>query len=117
MQKLNTYFKSNIMRSDVNQEFTWFNLCYYFGRRGREGWRGMNKYTFVVRRDDTNKRYVVQRETEDTKNQQSARQDSSDFSDIRMYEQNDLCPVASFEKHLEQLNDRCDALFQKPSKC
>ena len=119
LQKMRTYFSSNLMRPEVNQEMTWFNLCYYFGRRGREGWRDMSKETFAVRVDDMDKRYIAQVETESTKNHQSENQDSSDYSDIRVYEQQFLCPVASFEKHLKQLNDKCDALgnVQKQNLC
>ena len=34
MEKLNSYFSNDC--PDKLQEFVWFNLCYYLGRRGRE---------------------------------------------------------------------------------
>ena len=37
MEKLNSYFSNDC--PDKLQVFVWFNLCYYLGRRGREGWR------------------------------------------------------------------------------
>ena len=40
MEKLNSYFSNDC--SDKPQEFGWFNLCYYLGRRGEEGEVGAN---------------------------------------------------------------------------
>ena len=99
MRKLSAYFRANISRAEVNQEFTWFNLCYYFGRRGREGWRDVSKNTFEVLTDDENRRYVTCVLTETMKNNQDAGTNSTDYSDQRMYEQPDLCPVRLFETH------------------
>jgi len=41
MEKLNSYFSNDC--PDKLQEFVWFNLCYYLGRRRREGWRELSK--------------------------------------------------------------------------
>ena len=48
LRKLSSYFQTNNSRPDINQEFTWFNICYYFGRRGREGWRSLSKNSFEI---------------------------------------------------------------------
>ena len=61
MEKLNSYF------SDKLQEFVWFNLCYYLGRRGREGWRELTKNSLEFKHDDQNKEYVTIKHTEQTK--------------------------------------------------
>ena len=41
MEKLNSYLSNDC--PDKLQEFVWFNLCYYLGRRGREDWRELTK--------------------------------------------------------------------------
>ena len=41
MEKLNSYF--SIDCPEKLQEFVWFNLCYYLGRRAREGQRKRTK--------------------------------------------------------------------------
>ena len=48
MEKLNKYFtegpNNGIWRNPEKLvEFVWFSLCYHFARRGREGWRELNK--------------------------------------------------------------------------
>lgn len=52
MKKLSNYFAQNISSTSVLQNFVWFSLCYNFGRRGREGWREMTKFSFVFHLDD-----------------------------------------------------------------
>ena len=39
-------------------EFIWFSLCFYFVRRGREGWRELTRQSFETKTDDTGARYV-----------------------------------------------------------
>ena len=29
-------------------EFVWFSLCHHFARRGREGWRELNKIKLIL---------------------------------------------------------------------
>ena len=43
-------------------------LCFHFGRRGREGWRELQKDHFSVKSDAENHRYVTIQLTESTKN-------------------------------------------------
>ena len=62
MKKLSRYF---IQQNDGNasayesaattfwtparlQQYVWFNLCYHFGRRGREGWRELSKISYEI---------------------------------------------------------------------
>ena len=53
MEKLNSYFSND--SPDELQEFVWFNLCYYLGRRGWEGWRELTKNSFEFKHDDQTK--------------------------------------------------------------
>ncbi|CAH3132411.1 unnamed protein product [Porites lobata] len=68
MEKLNSYFSNDC--PDKPLEFVWFNLCYYLGRRGREGWRELTKNSLEFKHDDQNKEYVTIKHTEQTKNNQ-----------------------------------------------
>ena len=43
MEKLNKYF----MEGQNNG--IWFSLCYHFTRRGRKGWRELNKQSFEIK--------------------------------------------------------------------
>ena len=61
----------------------WFNLCYYFGRTGREGWYHMSKSTFMVRIDEDDTEYVCMHVTESTKNHQESSKDY-ESNDVRM---------------------------------
>ena len=82
MKKLSQYF---IQQNDGNtsayesaattfwtperlQQYVWFNLCYHFGRRGREGWRQLSKTSYEIILDDVGKRYVRIHQAERTKN-------------------------------------------------
>ena len=71
MQKSKSYF--SIDSPDKLEEFVWFNLCYYLGRRGREGWRELMKNSLEFKHDEyvTIKHiYITIKHTEQTKNYQ-----------------------------------------------
>ena len=61
MQKLNTCFSCDNPEKLV--EFVWFCLCYYLGRRGREGWRELAKDSLEFNKDDQDKEYVTVKHT------------------------------------------------------
>lgn len=119
MLRLRDYFKDLEQNPTKLQEYIWFSLCFHFGRRGREGWRELEKDFFMIKNDASNKRFVTMVVTERTKNNAGGnKQIDQDYSDIRMYEVNNdkLDPVALFEFYLSKLNpDNC-ALFQKSKK-
>ena len=113
MKKLGDYFKSWNLSPATLQEATWFHLCYFFGRRGREGWASMTKNTFVIKVDTEGHEYVTMNKTETTKNHQGGhKQKDLDYSDQRMYG----VGVEVFRFHLEKLNPAIDRLFQNPLK-
>ena len=99
MLLLSAYFNDPVTEPTKLQEFVWFSLCFHFGRRGREGWRELQKEHFVVKSDADSQRYVTMRLTESTKNNPGGhKQSSQDYSDVRMYESagSPLDPVKAF---------------------
>ena len=124
MEKLCQYFSeglgANSLWVDPERllQFVWFSVCFYFGRRGREGWRELTKQSFAIKIDDPGARYVTEIQTEQTKNYQGgSKQKDQAYSDVRMYENTTpLDPVGSFEFHILHLNPNCQALFQTPNK-
>ena len=66
----------------------WFNLCYYLGRRGGEGWRELTKNLLELKHVDQDKEYITIKHTEQTKNNQggsNSKQKDQDYIDVRMY--------------------------------
>ena len=123
MTKLREYFSGGLGSTAWTEperllEFVWFSICFYFGRRGREGWRELTKQSFGIKKDDSGARYVTEMQTEQTKNYQGgSKQKDQSYSDVRMYENSSpLDPVSSFEFYILRLNPNCQALFQTPNK-
>ena len=115
MQKLKSYFSCDNPEKLV--EFVWFCLCYYLGRRGREGWRELTKDSLEFNKDDQDKEYVTVKHTEQTKNHQGGyKQKDQNYTDMRMYEipSSTLDPVAALKFMLSKLRPSCEALFQTP---
>ena len=67
MKKLGNYFKNYYQNPVILTETVWFLLCYYFGRRGREGWTEMRKDFFPIKSKDDSE-IVECRKTEAIKN-------------------------------------------------
>ena len=115
MEKLNSYF--SIDCPEKLQEFVWFNLGYYLGRRGREGWRELTKNSLEFKHDDQDKEYVSIKHTEQTKNNQGgSKQKDQDNTDVRMYglPGSSMNPISSLKLMLGKLHPDCEALFQTP---
>ena len=49
MKRLGEYFKDFRLTPRKLVEFVWFGLCYYFGRRGREGFRELKSNSFEIK--------------------------------------------------------------------
>ena len=39
---------TTVWRPERLQQYVWFNLCYHFRRRGREGWRELSKTSYEI---------------------------------------------------------------------
>jgi hypothetical protein len=112
LEKLGKYFSSWNNNPQVLVEALWFNLCYFFGRRGREGWTEMTKDTFEVKCDSEGHKFVSMKKTEVTKNHQGGhKQIDQDYCDIRMYGQG----VDIYEFYISKANSECHRLFQTPN--
>ena len=87
----------------------WFNLCYYLGRREREGWRELTKNPLKFKHDDQHKEHITIKHTEQTKNNQGGcKQKHQDYTDVRIYG----LPGSSLKLMLTKLHPDCEALFQ-----
>ena len=114
MKKLGAYFADHRNSAQKLLEFVWFTLCYYFGRRGREGWRTCTPESFVVKRDEEGVTYITEGVTMKTKNHQGGNKtDDQDYSEPRMY-QNDA--VESYRMMVSKRHPSNTALFQTPMK-
>ena len=113
MALLGKYFSGYKEDPCTLQDFVWFSLCYYFGRRGREGWRDTQADTYVVR-EENGERFVVENKTQITKNWQGGhKQADMDYSENRMCNSQ---AVEAFELFIEKRNKKIDAFFQTPLK-
>ena len=111
MKKLGVYFEGYKKNPDILLETVWFYLCYFFGRRGREGWTQMTKGSLQVGPDSEGKLYVHLILTETSKNYQGGyKQKDIDYSDQRMYGEG----VDIVQFYLNKVSDKCDRLFQYP---
>ena len=79
MEKSNSNFSNDC--PGKLQEFVWFSLCYYLGRREREGCRKLTKNSLEFKHDDQEKKNVTIKHTEQTKNNQSgSKQKEKDYT-------------------------------------
>ena len=109
MMKLGRYFENFMSSPDVLTESCWFYLCYFFGRRGREGWTALKKNFFVIKTDPDGTPYVTTSAAEVTKNRQGGNKplDQGSFED-RMYG----FGVDIYKQLKLKLNPGNDRLFQ-----
>ena len=103
-EKIGRYFQTWYKDPVILNEANWFNLCFYFGRRGHEGWASMSKDHFVITQDDERHEYVYMQTTEVTINHQGGHtQDEHDYFSQRMYGPG----VTMYRYLLEKLNPDC----------
>ena len=112
MVLLEKYFEDHASSPVKLQEYVWFSLCYFFGRRGREKWREMTDSFFKILVDENGVEFLSETETETTKNHQGGhKQADLDYSSNAMYDEKAL------EAFKLLLNKRCKKntlLFQTP---
>ena len=114
MTKLNGYFADHANDPTKLQEFVWFGLCYYFGRRGREGWRGCTSSSFICQTDEDGIQYITEGTTMTSKNRQGgSKVDDNDYSDPRLYN-NEV--ITAYKLFLSKRNPLVSSLFQTPMK-
>ena len=113
MITLGQYFKGYTNDPCTLQDYVWFSLCYYFGKRGREGWRDTRVDSYVVK-EENGETFVVENITQTSKNWQGGnKQADLDYSDNRMGNKE---AVDAFQLFLEKRNQNITALFQTPLK-
>ena len=115
LQKLESTGVLSINNPTALLHKVWFDVSFYFGRRGREGQRRLTPSSFSVGKDDEGREYVELNINEKEKNHPGAVQDGQ-HKHGRMYEQHTSpnCPVSAFKLYLQKLNPKCDAFFQRP---
>jgi hypothetical protein len=118
MEKLHQhYFVPHLHSSPyVLQDKVWFDLAYYFARRGKEGLRNLTKDSFQVKKNADGKKYVTMTHNEETKKNKGDESNSmrGEFNVMVEEPGADTCPVYSFELYLQKLHPDCDAFFQTP---
>ena len=119
--KLLNYFQNYKCDPVTLTNTFWFLLCYFFARRGREGFRTLTKDSFTIKEDDKGIKYLAESHSEISKNWQGGTSSKAwDYSDQRGYgiqigESNiNLVDVYTF--YTSKLSPDNEALFQKPLK-
>ncbi|CAI9739953.1 XP_029650369.1uncharacterized protein LOC115223832 isoform X1 [Octopus vulgaris] len=99
----------------------WFEITFYFFRRGQENQRYLTPHHFGFGTDEYGRKYVYKRKSlSQYTNGCSIESNSSPLSpdssrSARMYATgNAVCPVATFERYLRKRNPHELALFQHP---
>ena len=86
----------------------------YFYRRGQENLRELKKECFVIKKDPNGREYSENIVDELTKNQRQS--DEAHNGRIILAAGKKNCLVKYLKLHLEKLNPKCDAFFQRPRK-
>ncbi|GAB1609177.1 uncharacterized protein LOC115223832 isoform X1 [Argonauta hians] len=99
----------------------WFEITFYFFRRGQENQRYLTPHHFGFGTDEYGRKYVYKRKSlSQYTNGCNIESNSSPLSpdssrSARMYATgNSVCPVATFERYLRKRNPHELALFQHP---
>ena len=101
--------------SPVTLQFkVFFEVVFFFCRRGLEGLRELKKDSFVLKRDENNRRYIVSARDEWEKNH--GVNDPAKQGGVLMERGGERCPVESFLKYLSKLHPENESFFQRPKK-
>ena len=118
------YICGNLDNPELVQFKLFLDICFYTGRRGKEGLRELRVDSFQILENPTGRKYIIMVHNEVTKNKQGDESSSSKMHRtdnppiIIEQEGNPRCPVSSFQKYLKHchhdLHDK--ALFQHPKR-
>lgn len=97
----------------------WFEVTFYFFRRGQENQRYLTPNHFGFATDEYGRKYVYKRKSlsiyTNGCNMDPTTSSSGEGRGVRMYATgNAVCPVATFERYLRKRNPHESALFQHP---
>ena len=113
MEKLGEYFEDYNLSPRKLVEFVWFGICYYFGRRGREGHRELKAASHELKIDEEGHEYLTEGKTLLTKNHQGGpRAADNDYSDPRVYDKTFL---EAYKLYMEKRCSEQQAFFQTPN--
>ena len=91
-----------------------YELCYHFGRRGREGLRLLHRNSFKVFKDANGQEYVGKQYHEKEKAKPGTGKQNKEKEPYMYSLPGDKnCPVTHYKRYIELLNPQCDALFQR----
>jgi hypothetical protein len=93
------------------QRKVFLEISFHFGRRGREGWRGMTRESFCIKKDAEGREYLTMSYNEHDKNHADA---ENKIQCMYANPESDLCPLKSYKLYLEKLNPHCNAFLQRP---
>ena len=97
------------------QELIWFNIMFFFIRRGRENIRQMKKSSFSIATDASGQEFIYQVQGELDKNHNINDSAFDTIGEGRIYSTNGpKCPVVCFRKCITKLNPNLEALRQRP---
>lgn len=116
-EDLKSLYECNVFSLDEPkslQRKVFFDIMYYFCRRGRENLRQLTKFDFEIKVDKNNIEYAVKVNDELSKNHREC--DENQERGLMVATQNENCPVKSLKLYLSKLNPNLSALFQRPAK-
>ena len=96
------------------QRKVFFDIMFYFCRRGRENLRHLTKYDFEIKINANNVEYAVKVNDELSKNHRE--NDENQETGVMMATSTETCPIKSLKLYLNKLNPKLNAFFQRPSK-
>ena len=98
-----------------------FDIMYHTGRHAKEGLRSLTKYSFDLKKANSKEHFHISFNEATKKNQGDSASSGldtlhNDHAILVEQEGSVCCPINSFKHYLPNLNDKCDAFFQKPTK-
>ena len=122
MIKIRTYMYFNRSSGKILQEEIAFNTLYYFGLRGRETLRFLEKDSFIIESDSEDREFIRLVGDRLSKNCKASLKpaDFENAKKVRCYaipEKSDECPVACLKQYLIQIPEnvtfsRCQSSLQ-----